>query len=177
MPSRAACACVSPAGLHLAHEIVVIDELVAALDEQVGRGVLHAHADHALVVLAQLRDERGKVRIAAHDHERVDVRLGVAEVERIHDHVDVGRVLAGLLHVRYLDELEAREVHAFLEVLVPVPIAVRLAHHDGSFEKQALDDELHVEIGIVRFAHAEGDVLEIAEKCEVLRVSQGSHAG
>ena len=45
------------------------------------------------------------------DDEGVHVRLGVAEVERVHDHADVGGVLAGLAHVRDLDQLEGGLVH------------------------------------------------------------------
>src|SRR5690242_2393136 len=61
--------------LVLAHQVVVVDELVAIGDEQVARGVLHAHADHFLVVLAQLGDERREIRVAADDDEGVDVRF------------------------------------------------------------------------------------------------------
>src|SRR5438309_1959043 len=62
-----------------AHQVVVIDELVAIGDQEVGARVLDADADHRLGVLAQLGDQRRKVGIAAHDDEGVDVRLGVAE--------------------------------------------------------------------------------------------------
>src|SRR6185437_5929521 len=81
--------------LLLADQIVVEDELVAVGDEQVGGGILYAAADHTLVVLAELAYQRGEVGVAADDHKGVYVRLGVAQVERIHDHADVCRVLAG----------------------------------------------------------------------------------
>src|SRR5512134_4044249 len=63
-----------------AHEIVVVDELVAVVDEQIGARVLDTDSDHRLRVLAQLRYERREVRVPAHDDEGVDMRLGVAEI-------------------------------------------------------------------------------------------------
>ena len=64
-----------------------------------------------LGVLAQLGDQRRKVGVAADDDEGVDVRLGVAQVERVDDQPDVGRVLARLAHVRDFDQLEVRLMH------------------------------------------------------------------
>src|SRR3954467_530856 len=74
--------------LLLAHQVVVEDELIAVADEEIGARVLHAHADHRLRVLAELGDERGKIRVAADDHECIDMTLGVAEIKRIDDHAD-----------------------------------------------------------------------------------------
>jgi hypothetical protein len=74
----------------LAHQVVVVDEFVAVVDEQVGGRVLDPDADDGLVVFAQLAHQRREIGIAADDHEGVDVALGVAQVERVHDHADVG---------------------------------------------------------------------------------------
>src|SRR5581483_5325112 len=145
-------------------EVVVIDELVAVRDQQVRRRVLDADADHVLRVLAQLRDERREVGIAADDDERVDVRFRIAEIERVDDHADVGRVLARLAHVRDLDQLERRLVHRRLERLVALPVAVRLLDHDAALQQQPLEHLADVELLVVGVAHAEGDVLEIAEQ-------------
>src|ERR1051326_6929746 len=49
---------------HAAHEVLVEDELVAVVDQQGARGVLHPDADDVLVVLLQLRDERGEIGVA-----------------------------------------------------------------------------------------------------------------
>src|SRR5687767_10075325 len=76
----------APLLLVLAHQIVVVDELVAIGDQQVGAGVLHPYADHRLRVLTQLRHQRREIRVAADDDEGVDVLLGVAKVERVYDH-------------------------------------------------------------------------------------------
>jgi hypothetical protein len=84
--------CARPLAL-FANKIVVVDELVAVRDQQVGRRVLDAHADHRLVVLAQLRHERREIRIAADDDERVDVRFRVAKIERVDDHPDIAEFL------------------------------------------------------------------------------------
>ena len=131
--------------------------------EQVGARVLHAHADHGLRVLAQLGHQRREIGVAADDDEGVDVLLGVAEVERVDHHADVGRVLARLAHVRDLDQLEGRGVHRRLEFLVAVPVAVGLLHHDRALGEQALEHLPHVELRVLRLAHAERDVLEVAE--------------
>ena len=141
-------------GALLAHEVVVVDELVAARDEQVRGGVLHAEPDDALVVLAQLRDERREVRVAADDDEGVDVRLGVAQVESVDHHADVGGVLAGLLDVGNLDQLESGVVHAGPKILVALPVAVGLLDHDRALEQQPLQHPRDVELGIAGVAHA-----------------------
>src|SRR5688572_6491455 len=162
--------------LVLPHEIVVVDELVAVRDQQVRGRALHADADDELVVLAQLADERREVRVAADDHERVDVLLRVAQVERVHDHADVGGVLAGHAHVRDLDHLERRFVHRRLELAVALPVAVRLLHHDAALQQQALQHAVDVELRVLGVAHAQRDVLEIAEQGHAVdRVGHYSH--
>src|SRR5690606_16727535 len=81
----------APAGaLLLGDQVVVIDELVAARREQIGRRAANAAADHALVVLLELRDERREIAVARQERERVDMRLRVAEIDRVDDH-EIGR--------------------------------------------------------------------------------------
>jgi len=150
--------------LLFAHQVVVENEFVAVGDQEVGGGVLHAHANHLLGVLAQLGDQGRKVRVAADDDEGVDVALGVAEVQRVHHQADVGRVLARLAHMRNLDQLEVGLVHGGLEALVAVPVAVGFLDDDATLEQQALQYRLDVEFFVVCVAHAEGDVLEVAEQ-------------
>ena len=89
--------------------------------------------------------------------------LRVAEVERVHDHADVGGVLAGLAHVRDLDQLESRLVHRALVVLVALPVAVGLLDDDVALEQQPLEHFSDVKGGDLHVAHAERDVLEVAE--------------
>ncbi|MDR8956056.1 hypothetical protein FEP76_04572 [Burkholderia multivorans] len=149
--------------LLFAHEIVVEDELIAVRDQQVGRRLLHADADHLLRVLAQFRHERRKIRVAADDHERIDMRFRVAEVERVDDEPDVGRILARLAHVRNLDQLEARLVHRRLEALVAIPVAIGFLHDDAALQQQLFEHGLDVEFLVLRVAYAERDVLEVAE--------------
>jgi hypothetical protein len=150
--------------LFLPHQVVVVDELVAVRDQQVRGRALDADADHELVVLAQLADQRREVRVAADDHEGVDVLLRVAQVERVHDHADVGGVLAGHAHVRDLDHLERRLVHRPLELAVALPVAVRLLDDDAALEQQPLQHPVDVEPGVLGVAHAERNVLEVAEQ-------------
>ncbi|MNC95047.1 hypothetical protein D3C83_120590 [compost metagenome] len=54
-------------------------------------------------------------------------------------------------------------MHGGLELLVALPVAVGLLHHDRALGQQALEHLRHVELRVARFAHAEGDVLEVAE--------------
>ena len=79
-----------------------------------------------LGVLAELADKRRKIGVSGDDHECVDVFFGVAEVERVNDHANICRVLAGLANMRDLNELESGFVHRGLELLVAIPIAIRL---------------------------------------------------
>jgi len=68
---------------------------------------------------AQLRDERREVGVPADDDESVDVRLGIAKVQRVDHHADVGRILSGHAHMRDFDELERRFMHVGFELFVP----------------------------------------------------------
>src|SRR5690606_32809099 len=70
----------------------------------------------------------------------------------------------GHAYVRYLDHLERGLVHGRLEVLVAVPVAVRLLHHDAALEQEAFQDLADVELVVARLPHAERDVLEVAEQ-------------
>ena len=100
--------------------------------------------------------------------------LGVAEVQRIHHHADVGRVLAGLADVRDLDQFEGGLVQVALELLVAVEVAVGLLDDDVPFEQEAFEHFLDVERRVMGIVGAEGDVLQVEEhrhgRVGVLRV-------
>jgi hypothetical protein len=138
----------------LAHQVVVVDELVAVIDQQVARRVLHAQADHLLVVLAQLADQRRKVAVARDDHKDVDVRFRVTKVERVHDQANVGRVFPGVGDVGNLDQLERPLVQLTHRRAIAVPVAVGLLDDDIALVEQALQHELDIEARIFRVAHA-----------------------
>ncbi len=125
--------------------------------------MLDAYPDYLLGVFPQLGDQRRKIRVAADNDERIDVGFGVAKVQRIHDQANVGRVLARLAHVRYLDQLEIRFVHRRLERLVAIPVAISLLYNDAALEQEAFKHRLDVEFFIFRVAHAERDIFEVAE--------------
>jgi hypothetical protein len=150
--------------LALTHQVVIEDELVAIGHQQVGGGLLDADTDHLLGVFTELGDQGREVRIAADDDEGVDMGLGVAEIERIDHHADVGRVLARLAHMRNFDQLEVGFVHGGFETLVALPVAIGLLHHDAPLEQQTLQDRLDVELVVLGVAHAQGHILEIAEQ-------------
>jgi len=104
------------------------------------------------------------------------VGLGVAEVERVHDHADVGRILSGLPHVRDLDQLEGGLVHGGLEILVALPVAVGLLDDDAALQQQLFQDLADVELGVAGVAHADGDVFEVAEHGQVFGLGHFAHA-
>ena len=89
--------------------------------------------------------------------------FGVAQVECVDDHANVGGVFARLSHMGNLDQLERRLVHRCLESLVAFPVAIRLLDHDAAFEQQSLQHFGDVEAFVLGVLHAEGNVLEIAE--------------
>ena len=161
--------------LTVTHQVVVKDEFIAVGDEQIRSGLLHAHADHLFRVLAQLGHQRREVGVTADDDEGIDMRLGVAQVERIDDETDVGRILARLAQVRNLDQLEVGLVHRGLEALVTVPVAIGLLDDDVALEQQALKDAADVEFVVVGITHAKRHVLEVAIKRHVDAVGGRRH--
>src|SRR5690348_2406441 len=88
------------------HQIVVVNKVVAIVDEEIGGRLFDANADNRLVVLAQLAHQRRKIRVATYYRKGVDVAFGVTEVESIDDHADIGGILPRLPHVWDFDELE-----------------------------------------------------------------------
>ena len=91
----------------LANQVVVVDELVAVGDQQVGGGAFHAAAEHAAIVLLELRDQRREVAVARDQGEDVDVLLGIAQIHGVDDHADVGAVLAAHLALGYVDQFDS----------------------------------------------------------------------
>lgn len=69
--------------------------------------------------------------------------------------------------MRNFDQFEGGLVHGGLEAFVAVPVAVGFFDDDTAFKKQFLQHQADVELGIFGVFHAEGDVFEIAENCEV----------
>ena len=146
-----------------AHQVIVENEFVAVRHQQVGSRLLDAHADHLLGVFAQFRHQRRKVGIAADDDEGVDVGLGVAQVQGIDHQADVGRILAGLAHVRDFDQFEVRLMHGALETFITVPVAICLLDNNAALQQQAFEDGLDIEFFVICISHAERDVLEVAK--------------
>ncbi len=105
------------------------------------------------------------------------MRFGVAEIERVDHHADIRRVFARLPHMRNLDQLEGCLMHRRLEFLVTRPVAISLLDHDTALEQQTLQHFLDVELRIFGIAHAEGNVLEIAEQRHVGYFRVASHKG
>ena len=157
-------AAAAAAAVALAHQIVVINEFVAVGDQQVGTRLLDADADHPLRVLAQLRNQRREIRVAADDDKGIDMQLRIAEIEGIDDKADVRRILARLANMRNLDQFEIGLVHLCLEGLVALPVAIGLLDHDAALGEQAFEHRPDVELLVLGVAHTEGDVLEITKE-------------
>ncbi len=98
--------------------------------------------------------------------------LGVGEVHRVDDHLDVGAVLARVVLLRDVDQLDGGLVEGALVVGVALPVGVGLLDDDLALLQQALEDEGDLELADLRVAHAEGDVLEVAEQGDLALVAR-----
>ncbi len=123
---------------------------------------------HCLGVLPQFAHQRGKIRIARVDHEGIDMFFGVTEVERIDDHADISRVLAGLAPMRDLDQLEGRFMNRGPKSLVAISVSTRLLEDDRPINQEALKDRRYVERPIVCIRDTECDVLKIAKQGKLM---------
>jgi hypothetical protein len=150
--------------LGVADQVLVEDELVAVGHQQVRRRRLDAQPDHVAIVLPQLGYQRREVGIARDQREGVDVGLAVGEVERVHDHPDVGRVLAAVAALRHVDQLDGPLVERPLVFGEAIPVGVGAADDDLALLEQALQDQLDLELLVLRFFHTAGDVLEVDEQ-------------
>src|SRR5262245_32610212 len=149
--------------LGVAHEIVVVDELVAGADQEVRGRALDAAADHAAVVLLELRGERREVAVAGDQREDVDVVLLVAEVEGVDHHVDVGAVLAARLGLRDVDQLDARRVELGDRAPVLAPVAVGALEDDAPLLEQPAQHQVDLESALAHVPRADGEVLVVDE--------------
>ena len=61
------------------------------------------------------------------------MRLGVAKIQRIHHHADIGRIFTRLAHMRNLDQFECGFMHGRFKFLVAIPIAIGFLDHDAAF--------------------------------------------
>ncbi len=87
--------------------------------------------------------------------------FGVAQVQRVDHHVDVGAVLAAGLALRDVDHLDAVAVELADGVAVVVPVAIGPLVDDAALLQQPFEDQLDLEIRPLRVADAEGQVLEV----------------
>ena len=85
------------------------------------------------------------IAVAGQQSEDVDVILRVTEVDGVHDHVDVGAVLAAHSGAGYVDELDPVRVEVTHIVLVVAPVAVGALEDDPPLFEQALQDEIDLE--------------------------------
>ena len=147
--------------VRLADQVVVIDEFVAGGDEQVRGGAFHTTADHPFLVLLELGDQRREVAVAGEQGEEVDVMFGIAQVQRVDHHVDIGAILAAGLALGDVDQLDALAVELAHGVAIVAPVAVGPLVDDASLFQQPLEDQLDLEGLGLHFADAEGQILEI----------------
>ena len=83
--------------------------------------------------------------------------------------------LPRLAQVRDLDQFERRAVHADLEFLVALPVAVGLLDDNRALQQQALQHSIDIEFLVLRVLHAECNVLEVAEQRHIARFGGGGH--
>jgi len=96
------------------------------------------------------------------------MRFRVAEVKCIDDQPNIRRVLAGLAHMRNVDELKCRLMHRGLEVLITLPVAISLLYDNAAFNEQEFKNFVDVKLGVFSISNAKRDILEIAEQGEVI---------
>ena len=89
--------------------------------------------------------------------------LGVAQVEGIDDHVDVGAVLPAHLALRDVDHFHALGMELPHRVLVVPPVAVGPLVDDAALFQQPFQDQLDLELAGLHVPNANGQVLEIHE--------------
>src|SRR4029077_18253610 len=70
----------------LAHQVVVIEELVAVTDKEIRTRALDAYADDCLVVFAQFAHQRRKVGITAKNRKGIQMLFRIAKVQGVDDH-------------------------------------------------------------------------------------------
>src|SRR6185312_629594 len=96
----------------------------------------------------------------------------VGEVHGVDDHLDVGAVLARVELLRDVDQLDGGLVEGTLVVGVALPVGVGLLDDDLALLQQALEDQGDLELADLGVAHAEGDVLEVAEQGDLALVGR-----
>jgi hypothetical protein len=171
-------------GRHAGHgrralvQVVVINELVAVVAQQVGRGLGQPEADHVLAQLLELGHQRGEVGVAGDDDEGIDVVLRVGQVHGVHAQADVGRVLAGLPAAGDLDEFDRRLVQGGCVLSKPAPVGVGLLGDDLALLNQPLDDLVDLE-AVAAVVQADADVFKIkkdGERALAVRMPRWFHS-
>src|SRR4029077_14896722 len=127
------------------HQIVIVQELVAIVDEEVGTRALDANADDRLGVLPKFANQGRKIRIAAKDDKGIEMLLRVTKIERINHHPNIRRILARLPDMRDFNQFKSCLMEVFLKLLVAVEIAIRLLDDYVAAQQKALQDQLDVE--------------------------------
>ena len=89
--------------------------------------------------------------------------LGVAKIERIDHHADIGRVFTRLAGMRNFDEFERGVMHHRLEFLVAVPVAISFLDDYAALYQQAFEHQVDIEFFYPGVAHTQRHVLEVAE--------------
>jgi hypothetical protein len=126
-------------------------------------------------VLPELRDQGGEVGVPRDEGEAVHVLLGVGQVHRVDHHPDVGRVLAAVAALGDVDQLDGVLVEGALVLRVPVPVRVGPLDHDLALLDQALQDQLDLELLVLRFLDPADDVLEVHEHRQLPVVTHAFH--
>ncbi len=158
--------------LLVALQVLVVHELVAVVPQQVAGGGLHAHPDHPLAVLLELAHQGREIAVPGHDDKGVHVALGIGQVYGVHAKAYVGRILAGLVALGYLDQVHGQLVQLLLVLGVAAPVGIGLFDHDLALFHQPGQDEVHLEA--LGAGEPQGQVLEVYKHRQ--RAAVGFHA-
>ena len=114
--------------------------------------------------------EGGEVGVPGADDEGGDVVALEGDLDGVHDHLDVGGVLAAGPHpLRDLDQLDVTPCQLLTGVGEHPPIGVCLAGDDTTPLGEGIADGLEVELHpSQRLPNADGEILEIDEQGDAL---------
>src|SRR4029453_10301261 len=93
----------------------------------------------------------------------------------VHDHADVGGVLAAVAALGDVDELDGVLVEGALVLGLAVPVRIGPLPHDLALLEEPLEHQLDLELLVLRFLDAADDVLEVDEHRQLPVVTHAHH--
>lgn len=66
--------------------------------------------------------------------------------------------------MRNFDQFEVGLVHCAFETLIAIPVAIRFLYDNAALEQQTFEHQLDIKLVVLRVAHAQRDIFEVAEE-------------